>query len=240
MAEETTRLYSHRTEPPTHFAYTTAEWWTHKPHRRLWGTVMSLLKGSAREARKVEHKPCDLNRYSCTKKFERRKGRVLRTDREVLIDKSKARLGELEKAQRRRYLELEEWTLQARLVNETMHAARLLEIAAESEAQLAHSELDAVQAQVDYFILQGIPVEALTTPSLTAARIRLQACEERHLDACLRVQICRRHRQLQKNCLEQSAAALARSKQRYSSIIEEIVALRSAMEPISEAMVEES
>jgi hypothetical protein len=134
MAEETTRLYSQRTELPTHFTYTTAEWWGHKPHRRLWGTVISLLQGPAREARKTEHKRSDLNRCGCTKMFERR-GRGLRTDREVLIDKSKARLGELEKAQRRTYLELEEWTLQAQLVNETMHAARMLEIAAESEAR---------------------------------------------------------------------------------------------------------
>jgi hypothetical protein len=147
----------------------------------------------------------------------------------VLIDKSKARFGELQKAQRRTYLELEEWTLLEQLSDETIHAARILEIAAESEARLAQSEMDAVQAQVDHlFNLQGLSVGALTRASLTATKIRLQACYERHLDACLKLQICRRHRQLQESCLEQSAAALARSKQRYISIVGEIAALRTA------------
>jgi hypothetical protein len=61
-------------------------------------------------------------------------------EREILIDKSKARLCELEDAQRRTHLELEEWSLQEQLVNETMHAARILEIAAEREARLAQSD----------------------------------------------------------------------------------------------------
>lgn len=191
----------------------------------------------------MEHQRSDLSRSDCTEFSQRegRKGRILPTEREVLIDKSKARLSELEKAQRRTHLELEEWTLQEQLVNETMHAARILEIAAESEAQLAQSELDAVEAQVARLSnLQDISVGGLTTPSLTATRIRLRACHQRHLDACLRLQICRRHRQLQENSFEQTATAMARTKQRYSSIVEEIAALRIAMAPISEATIEKS
>lgn len=191
----------------------------------------------------MEHQRNDLNRSDCTE-FSQRGGRdgcVLPTEREVLIDKSKARLAELEKAQRRTHLELQEWTLEEQLVNETMHAARVLKIAAESEAQLAQSELDVVEAQVARLSnLQDISVGGLTTPSLTATRIRVRACHERHLDACLRLQICRRHCQLQKKVLEQSSAAMARSRQRYSSILREIAALRIAMVPFSEATIEES
>jgi hypothetical protein len=178
------------------------------------------------ELRKMELKRCDLGRYSCTQKFSQhgeRVGRVLPIGQEVLI-------GELEKAQRRTCLELEEWTLQAELVSETAHGARILEIAAECEAHLAQIERDAVQAQVDQsFNLRDTSVGALTTPS-TVTEIRLQACCERYLGACLRLQICRRHRQLCENSLEQLSAALARTKQRYAYIAGKIATLRTAME----------
>jgi hypothetical protein len=181
------------------------------------------------EFRKMEYKRCDLliGGYSRTQKFSQhgeKVGRLLHAEREVLI-------GELEKALRRICLELEECTLQAELVNETAYAARILEIAAESEAHLAQSEQDVVQAQFDHSVnLQDTSVGALTTP-LTVTGIRQHACCERYLSACLRVQICRRHRQLCENSLEQISAALARTQQRYTYIAREIATLRTAMDP---------
>jgi hypothetical protein len=197
MPEETTRVKHQRTELPVHFFdYTAAERW---PHRRLWRAVRSLLHGSAKEAGKIVD-PCGVLQHSGrTMKFPQRGEREtdgLSAEQEILIEKSKARISELERAQRRTYLELEQWILQVQLGNEAMHAARILETAAESEARLAQSELNAVEAQVEHFSLQNISVGVLTTPSSTAIRVRLRACDERRLHACLKVQLCRRHRQL--------------------------------------------
>src|SRR5579864_9395355 len=65
--------------------------------------------------------------------------------------------------------------------------------------------------------------------ALKVAKARLEAMSERQVDAYLKLQICRKHRQLQRRILDQSAAALARAEQRKTVIGEEVGVLRNEL-----------
>jgi hypothetical protein len=149
---------------------------------------------------------------------------------EVSTGKLEARLEELEKAQRRAGREFLEWKMQLELADEAMYAGRILEASAEEEHRLAAIDLNTLQERIDRLLVtDGREGWARSSSKglLKAAKTRLEAVSERQVDAYLKLQICRKHRQLQRQILNQSTAAMARAEQRSSAIGEEVGVLRN-------------
>jgi hypothetical protein len=151
---------------------------------------------------------------------------------EVSTGKLEARLEELEKAQRRADRELLEWKTQLELADEAMFAGRILEASAEAEHRLAAIDLSTLQERIDRLLVTDAREGWARSSSkglLKEANERLEALSERQVDAYLKLQICRKHRQLQRQILNQSTAALARAEQRNSAIGEEVGVLRNEL-----------
>jgi hypothetical protein len=148
---------------------------------------------------------------------------------EVSTGKLEARLEELEKAQRRADRELLEWTMQLELADEAMYAGAILEASAAEEHRRAAIDLNTLQERIDRLLAAdaGEGWAWSSSKDLSkGAKARLEALSERQVDAYLKLQICRKHRQLQRRVLDQSTAALARAEQRSSAIGEEVGVLR--------------
>lgn len=139
-----------------------------------------------------------------------------------------ARVGELEKTQQRISHEVLEWKMQLQMADQTTYSAWILKASAEDENHSVASDLKALEADID-LLLTSDAAEVLAeawTEILLATTTRLDALRERQLDARLKLQICRRHWELQNRILEQSKAALLRAEQRSRAIGEEIATLR--------------
>jgi hypothetical protein len=150
---------------------------------------------------------------------------------EILTGELEARLEELEKAQRRADHELLEWKMQLQLADEGMYAAGILEASAEQENRLATIDLQTQERIVHLLVADARDVlaQASTKGPLKAAESSLEALSERQVDTCLKLQICRKHCQLQRRILNRCQAALARAEQRSSAIGEEFGVLRNEL-----------
>jgi hypothetical protein len=150
---------------------------------------------------------------------------------EVSTGKLEASLEELEKAQRRADRELLEWKMQLELADEAMSAGGILEASAEEEYRLAAIDRNTLQERIDHLLVADAREGWAWSSSnlLKAAKARLEALCERQVDAYLKLQICRKHRLLQRRLVAQSTAALARAEQRSSAIGEEVTVLRSEL-----------
>ena len=152
---------------------------------------------------------------------------------EASMGKLVARVEQLEKAQQRVSHELLEWKMQVQLADEATYSAWISETSAEDEDRSVTSGLKTLEADIDLLLTSdaaGALAEVWTEIFLTATA-KLEALRERQLDARLKLQISRRHCQLQLGVLEQARGALLRAEQRSSAIGEEINALRSELEP---------
>jgi hypothetical protein len=119
---------------------------------------------------------------------------------EILTGELAARLQELEKAQRRADHEVLEWKMQLQLADEAMYAAGILEASAEQENRLAAIDLQ-TQERIDHLLVadaRDVLVRSSTKGLLKAAKSSLEALSERQVDAYLKLQICRKHCQLQR------------------------------------------
>ena len=144
------------------------------------------------------------------------------------MGKLPARVGELQKTQQRISHEMLEWKMQVQLAYETTYSAWILKASAEDEEYSVASDLKALETDID-LLLTSDAAEVLAetwTEILLATTTRLDALRERQVDARLKLQICRRHWELQNRILEQSEAALLRAEQRNRAISEEIATLR--------------
>jgi hypothetical protein len=151
---------------------------------------------------------------------------------EVSTGKLAARLEELEKAQRRADRERLEWEMALQLADDAMYAGAILEGSAEEEHRLATIDLNTLQERIDRLLAADARegwAWSSSKGALRVARARLEAMSERQVDAYLKLQICRKHRQLQRRILDQSAAALARAEQRKTVIGEEVGVLRNEL-----------
>jgi acyl-coenzyme A thioesterase PaaI-like protein len=150
---------------------------------------------------------------------------------EILSGELEARLQVLEKAQRRADHELLDWKMQAQLADEAMYAAGILEASAEQENRLAAIDLQTLERIDHLLVADAGEVLARSSPKglLKAAKSSLEALSERQVDAYLKLQICRKHCQLQRRILDQCQAALARAEQRSSAIGEEVGVLRNEL-----------
>lgn len=152
---------------------------------------------------------------------------------EASMGKLAARAEELEKAQQRISCELLEWKMQVQLADEATYSAWISEASAEDEDHAVASGLKTLEADID-LLLASDAAQALAevwSEIFSTANARLEALRERQLDARLKLQICKRHCQLQNAILEQARAALLRAEQRYRAIGEEIAALRCELAP---------
>jgi hypothetical protein len=94
-------------------------------------------------------------------------------------------------------IELTEWNLEIKLLGQAMHAAAVLEAAAADEARTAYDQLT-------------LALAAVTEDCQGSGAL----WRERQVEAHLKLQIYRRHRELLGETLEHSKAALARTEQR--------------------------
>ena len=151
---------------------------------------------------------------------------------EVSTAKLEARLEELEKAQRRADRELLEWKMQLKVADQAMCAGGILEASAEEEHRLAAIDLHTLQERIDRLLVTDVGEGWAPSSSnglLKVATAGLEALSERQVDSYLKLQICRKHRQLQRRMLDQATAALARTEQRSSAIGEEVRVLRTEL-----------
>ena len=151
---------------------------------------------------------------------------------EVSTRKLAARLEELEKAQRRADHERLEWEMALQLADEAMYTGRILEASAEEEHRLVAIDLNTLQERIDRLLAADARegwAWSSSEGALKVAKARLEAMSERQVDAYLKLQICRKHRQLQRRILDQSAAALARAEQTKTVIGEEVGVLRNEL-----------
>jgi len=151
---------------------------------------------------------------------------------EVSTAKLEARLEELEKAQRRADRELLEWKMQLKVADQAMCAGGILEASAEEEHRLAAIDLHTLQERIDRLLVTDAGEGWAPSSSnglLKVATAGLEALSERQVDSYLKLQICRKHRQLQRRMLDQATAALARTEQRSSAIGEEVRVLRNEL-----------
>ncbi len=147
------------------------------------------------------------------------------------MGKLATRVGELEKTQQRISHEVLEWKMQVQMADETTCSAWILKGSAEDENHSVASDLKALEADIDR-LLTSDTAEVLAeawSGILLATTTRLDALRERQVDARLKLQICRRHWELQNRILEQSKAALLRAEQRSRAMEEEIATLRCEM-----------
>jgi hypothetical protein len=151
---------------------------------------------------------------------------------EVTTGKLEATLEELVKAQGRADRELLEWKMELRLADGVMYAGAILETSAAEELRLVAIDLTALEERIDRLLVADAREGWARSSSkglLKAAEARLEALSKRQVDAYLKLQICRKHRQLQRQILDQSTAALARAEQRSSAIGEEVGVLRNEL-----------
>jgi hypothetical protein len=94
-------------------------------------------------------------------------------------------------------IELVEWSFEVQLLSQAMHAAAILERGAEDEARIASRQL-------------ALVVDALSDNF----EDREGVWRERQVEAHLKLQIYKRNRELLRETLEHSKAALARTEQR--------------------------
>jgi hypothetical protein len=144
-----------------------------------------------------------------------------------------ARVEQLEKARQRISHELLEWKMQLQMANEATYSAWLSEASAEAEDRLVTSGLRTLEADID-LLLGTDAAEVLMEvwgEIFLNARARLEVLRERQIDARLKLQICRRHCQLQEEILNHVRAALKRAEQRSKTIGKQIAALRNGPEP---------
>jgi hypothetical protein len=144
-----------------------------------------------------------------------------------------ARVEQLEKARQRISHELLEWKMQLQMANEATYSAWLSEASAEAEDRLVTSGLRTLEADID-LLLGTDAAEVLMEvwgEIFLNARARLEVLRERQIDARLKLQICRRHCQLQEEILNHVRAALKRAEQRSKTIGKQIAALRYGPEP---------
>jgi hypothetical protein len=154
------------------------------------------------------------------------------TEIEVSTGKLAARLEELEKAQRRADRERLEWEMALQLADDAMYAGGILEASAEEEHRLATIDLNTLQERIGHLLVAAARegwARSLSKSPLKVAKARLEVLSERQVDADLKLQICGKHRRLQRRILDQSAAALARAEQRKSAIGEEVGVLRNEL-----------
>lgn len=147
---------------------------------------------------------------------------------------SVVRVEQLEEARKRIDRELLEWKMQVQLAEEAVYSAWISEGLAEDEDRSVAEALRTLEAELGSLPTKDgaealSEVRAETFSTLTS---RLEALRERQLDARLKLQICRRHRQLQNTVLEQARAAMLRAEQRSRAINEEVAALRHELEPL--------
>ena len=113
-----------------------------------------------------------------------------------------------------------------------MYAGGILEASAEEEHRLATIDLNTLQERIGRLLVAAARegwARSLSKSPLKVAKARLEVLSERQVDADLKLQICRKHRQLQRRILDQSDAALARAEQRKSAIGEEVGVLRKEL-----------
>jgi hypothetical protein len=143
------------------------------------------------------------------------------------------RIEQLEQTQLRISHELLEWKMQIQVANEATYSAWLSEASAEAEERTVTKGLRTLEANIDV-LLGNDAAEALGeawSEIFLDARARREALRERQIEARLKLQICRRHCQLQQEILEHVAAALKRAEQRSGAIGKEIAALRYELQP---------
>ena len=138
-----------------------------------------------------------------------------------------AGLAELEKARNRADRELMAWRVQVQVAEDAMGAAQILAASAEEEARSAAKELNTLELCIDRFIryARDAESEASAGVSLATMKTKLQALREREIEARMRVQICRKQRELQNRVLEHSKAALKGPEERIGEIGEEMAML---------------
>jgi hypothetical protein len=139
-----------------------------------------------------------------------------------------AKVEQLEKSRQRISHELLEWKMQLQMANEATYSAWLSQASAEAEDRSVTSGLRTLEADIDLLlgsdaaeVLMGVWSEIFLN-----ARARLEVLRERQIDARLKLQICRRHCQLQQEILSHVRAALKRAEQRSKTIGKQIAALR--------------
>src|SRR5579863_5089850 len=118
---------------------------------------------------------------------------------EASTGKLAARVAQLEKAQQRIIQEVLEWKMQVQLADEAVYSAWISQTSAEDEERLVTSDLNALEADIN-LLLTSDAAEVLAevwTEIVLIATARLEALRERQLDARLKLQICRKHCQLQ-------------------------------------------
>jgi hypothetical protein len=139
-------------------------------------------------------------------------------------------LDELKKARERVGLVLVEVSGEVQLGKDAVRAAIASEAAAQDEAQFAANELKALEADIDY--LRALDTkESLAGDSLelflVAANARLERSRERELEAILKLQMLRRHRELQEQSLKQSKSELARARENDRALAREMAVLQN-------------
>jgi len=177
----------------------------------------------------LSFKTSDAAFYPC----KENRGGFSRMKLDAPMGKSAARVEQLEKAQQRVRHELLEWKMQVQLADEATYSAWISEMSAQDEDRSVTSDLKTLEADLDV-LLTNDAAEALAavwTEIFLTARARLEALRERQLDARLKLQICRRHCQLQNEILKQARAALHRAEQRSRALGEEIADVRSELTP---------
>jgi hypothetical protein len=126
------------------------------------------------------------------------------------MSRSGSWLAELEKARNRADRELIAWRVQVQVAEDAMGAAQILEASAEEEARSAAKELNTLELCIDRFIRYARDPESEASAgfSLATMNTKLQALREREIEARMKLQICRKQRELQSRVLEHSKAAL--------------------------------
>jgi hypothetical protein len=152
---------------------------------------------------------------------------------EPLMSRSGSWLAELEKARNRADRESIAWRVQVQVAEDAMDAAQILEASAEEEALSAAKELNILELCIDRFIRYARDPESEISAgfSLATMNMKLQALREREIEARMRLQICRKQRELQSRVLEHSKAALKGPEERISEIGEAIVMLENNCRP---------
>jgi hypothetical protein len=145
------------------------------------------------------------------------------------MSRSGSWLAELEKARNQAGRESIAWRVQVQVAEDAMNAAQILEASAEEEALSAANELNILELCIDRFIRYATDPESEASAgfSLPTMNTKLQALGEREVEARLRLQICRKQRELQSRVLEHSKAALKGPEERISEIGAAIVMLEN-------------
>jgi hypothetical protein len=125
------------------------------------------------------------------------------------------------------------------LAAEAARYARISEASADNEERELSCDLRILERDIralrNHDSVRAL--DSVATEILSRASAKLEVLRERQVEACLNLQICRSHRQLQDRVLEQTMAALIRTEQRRSVIDEEVASVRqsplSSLAPLS-------